>query len=229
MNDKLKTYISLFEQEIKRLSNSPDYFRSFLRTSGRLYKYSFKDQVLIHAQRPDAVACAEYDTWGSENITNRFVKRGSKGIALIDDTGQNTKIRYVFDFYDTGVRDERSKKPFFWRITDENKSLVINELDLQADNIGAALVKKANDLVDHHTSEYLRELIYNKEESFLEELDDLNVQVRFEHILKDSVAFMLLSRCGIDAEKYIDDDAFDNIYEFNTIETMCVLGTATSE
>ena len=100
------------------LWKNPEDYVSFLETASRLYKYSFKDQIL-HAQRPDAVACAEYDTWAREDITNRYVKRGSKGIALIKEGNGRAKLRYVFDFADTAAKDERSRTPFFWKVTDE--------------------------------------------------------------------------------------------------------------
>ena len=120
MPTKLQEYQARLNESTEKLWKDPDNYKSLLRTSSRLYKYSFKDQVLIHSQRPDAVACAEYDTWGREDITNRFVKRGSKGIALIADDNGKARLRYVFDFSDTGARDERSKTPFFWSVTPEN-------------------------------------------------------------------------------------------------------------
>ena len=123
MQTKLQLYQEVSEQASKRLWSDTDYFRSFLVTSARLYKYRFKDQMMIHDQRPNAVACAEYDTWGREDIANRFIKRGSKGIALIDDSKDKTRLRYVFDFADTSPRDDRSKVPFFWSITEENRQL----------------------------------------------------------------------------------------------------------
>ena len=105
MPTKLQEYQARLNESTEKLWKDPDNYKSLLRTSSRLYKYSFKDQVLIHSQRPDAVACAEYDTWGREDITNRFVKRGSKGIALIADDNGKARLRYVFDFSDTGARD----------------------------------------------------------------------------------------------------------------------------
>ena len=105
MITKLDNYKALSASSTEQLWKDADRWMSFLNTSARLYKYSFKDQVMIHAQRPNAVACAEYDTWGREDIANRFVKRGSKGIALIDDSKDRTRLRYVFDFADTNARE----------------------------------------------------------------------------------------------------------------------------
>ena len=229
MNNKLKSFVEMSEREVKRLSNSIDYFCSFLRTSSRLYKYSFKDQILIHAQRPDAVACAEYDTWGREDITNRFVKRGSKGIALVDDTSQSLRLRYVFDFSDTGAKDERSKEPFFWKITDETEKLVARNLNANEMDLARALQEKTHNLVQEHSSEYLKDLMYSTEGSFLEELDDFNIKITFEELLKTSITYSLFTRCGIEADLYIEDTDFLGLSDFNTHDTMYQLGTAVSE
>ena len=113
MQTKLQTTQEMLQGQVERLWNSTEEYRSFLRTSSRLYKYGFKDQALIHAQRPDATAVAEFDTWSKENLMNRFIRRGSKGIALLTEDKGRTKLRYVFDYADTGARDERSKEPFF--------------------------------------------------------------------------------------------------------------------
>ena len=136
MSTKLSEYKELSQRSTEQLWKDSEHWQSFLETSARLYKYSFKDQVMIHAQRPDAVACAEYDTWGRLEITNRFVNRGSKGIALIDDSKDKSKLRYVFDFADTGARDERSKEPFFCKINEENESLVLSAIPLAVTSIG---------------------------------------------------------------------------------------------
>ena len=146
MQTKIKMYQEVSEQASQRLWSDTDYFRSFLVTSARLYKYRFKDQIMIHDQRPNAVACAEYDTWGREDIANRFVKRGSKGIALIDDSKDKTRLRYVFDFTDTSPRDDRSKEPFFWSITEENRQLVGNALGSSTGSIDSCLISKAHEL-----------------------------------------------------------------------------------
>ncbi len=229
MPSKLNLYTAMFDEEAKRLSGDVDYFKSYLTTSARMYKYSFKDQVMIHAQRPNAVACAEYDTWGREDITNRYVKRGSKGIALIDDTSAKTRLRYVFDFADTGARDERSKEPFFWKITPETERLVADRLGAESPDLITALRETARTLAKEKSDNFLSQLMQSKEDSFLEELDDLNVKVRFEALLETSIAYSLFSRCGYEADFLIDDDDFMGIFEFNTIEAMSVLGAAVSE
>ena len=129
-------------RRIEKLWHSADEYKSLLRTSSRVYKYSFKDQVLIHAQRPDAIACAEFDTWSSEKVTNRYIKRGSKGIALLAEQDGRAKLRYVFDFTDTAPRDARSREPFFWKVSPENEQAVISGLGVSAQYFDDAVLKK---------------------------------------------------------------------------------------
>ena len=229
MQTKLQMYQEVSEKATKRLWSDTDYFRSFLVTSARLYKYRFKDQMMIHDQRPNAVACAEYDTWGREDIANRFVKRGSKGIALIDDSKDKTRLRYVFDFADTNARDERSKEPFFWSITEENRQLVGNALGSSTGSIDSCLISKAHELARKYSADYSKELLNATNGTFLEELDDFNVQVEFEQLLETSLSYSLLSRCGYEPSAYFDEDDFRGIHDFNSTEAMTVLGTAVSD
>ena len=188
MPGKLQNVQELMEERISALWKNPEYYVSFLETASRLYKYSFKDQILIHAQRPDAVACAEYDTWGREDITNRYVKRGSKGIALIKEENGRAKLRYVFDFADTAAKDERSRTPFFWKITDENENAVKSRLAPAANYLSEAIREKAEELVRIHSEEYLPGLLEEKDNTFLAGLDDMNIQYRFENLLKTGVS-----------------------------------------
>lgn len=220
MQTKLQLYQEVSEQASKRLWSDTDYFRSFLVTSARLYKYRFKDQMMIHDQRPNAVACAEYDTWGREDIANRFVKRGSKGIALIDDSKDKTRLRYVFDFADTSPRDDRSKEPFFWSITEENRQLVGNALGSSTGSIDSCLISKAHELARKYSTDYSKELLNATSGTFLEELDDFNVQVEFEQLLETSLSYSLLSRCGYEPSAYFDEDDFRGIHNFNSTEAM---------
>ena len=202
---------------------------SLLRTSSRLYKYSFKDQVLIHSQRPDAVACAEYDTWGREDITNRYVKRGSKGIALIADDNGKARLRYVFDFSDTAARDERSKTPFFWSVTPENENAVLKQLGTNAITLDTAILEKAREIARNYSGDYLHDLMRETDGTFLDELDEFNVQSKFESLLETSIAYTVLTRCGYEAEMYIEPDDFRGIHEFNSVEAISILGNATSD
>ena len=228
MPGKLQNVQELMEERISALWKNPEDYVFFLETASRLYKYSFKDQILIHAQRPDAVACAEYDTWGREDITNRYIKRGSKGIALIKEENGRAKLRYVFDFADTAAKDERSRTPFFWKVTDENEDAVIKRLSPAADYLGEAVRVKTDELVRLHSEEYLAGLLEEKDNTFLAGLDDMSIRFRFEDLLKTSVSYTVLTRCGYDAEALTDLEDLRGLYEFNSIKAMTVLGDAVS-
>ena len=229
MSTKLQEYQARLNESTERLWKDSNEYMSLLRTSSRLYKYSFKDQVLIHSQRPDAVACAEYDTWGREDITNRYVKRGSKGIALIADDNGKARLRYVFDFSDTAARDERSKTPFFWSITPENENAVLKQLGTNAVTFDTAILEKAREIARNYSGDYLHDLTRETDGTFLDELDEFNVRSRFESLLETSIAYTVLTRCGYEADMYIEAEDFRGIHEFNSIETMSILGNATSD
>ena len=229
MQTKLQLTQEILQKQIEGLWKSTDEYRSFLKTSSRLYKYSFKDQALIHAQRPDAVACAEFDTWSKENLMNRYIKRGSKGIALLTENNGYAKLRYVFDYSDTGARDERSKEPFLWQITDKNEQAVISSLGTRANDTASAILEKSAQTVRDYSDNYMSELLGSVQDTFLEDLDELNISTEFERLLEASIAYTVLERCGYDAESIIDEDDFSKLYEFNSIEAMSVLGTAVSD
>lgn len=229
MSTKLQEYQARLNESTERLWKDSNEYMSLLRTSSRLYKYSFKDQVLIHSQRPDAVACAEYDTWGREDITNRYVKRGSKGIALIADDNGKARLRYVFDFSDTAARDERSKTPFFWSVTPENENAVLKQLGTNAITLDTAILEKAREIARNYSGDYLHDLMRETDGTFLDELDEFNVQSKFESLLETSIAYTVLTRCGYEAEMYIEPDDFRGIHEFNSVEAISILGNATSD
>jgi len=229
MQTKLQLTQEILQKQIEGLWKSTDEYRSFLKTSSRLYKYSFKDQALIHAQRPDAVACAEFDTWSKENLMNRYIKRGSKGIALLTENNGYAKLRYVFDYTDTGARDERSKEPFLWQITDKNEQAVIASLGTRANDTASAILEKSAQTARDFSDNYMCELLGSVQDTFLEDLDELNISTEFERLLEASIAYTVLERCGYDAESIIDEDDFSKLYEFNSIEAMSVLGTAVSD
>ena len=159
MQTKLQLTQEILQKQIEGLWKSTDEYHSFLKTSSRLYKYSFKDQALIHAQRPDAVACAEFDTWSKENLMNRYIKRGSKGIALLTENNGYAKLRYVFDYTDTGARDERSKEPFFWEITDKNEQAVISSLGTRANDTASAILEKSAQAARDYSDNYMSDLL----------------------------------------------------------------------
>lgn len=228
MPTKLQTIEDQFRESTENLWKEADAYTSLLKTMSRLYKYSFKDQVLIHAQRPDATACAEYDTWGREDVTNRFVKRGSKGIALLKEDNGKTSIRYVFDFADTAPKDARSKTPFFWKITEGNENAVRKTLDPSASTLIDAVMNNINDLVKFQSEQFMPGILAEADKTYLSGLDEDAVRKRFENLITASAGYAVLTRCGYDADAVIDEDIFSAVREFNSIPAVTVLGNAVS-
>lgn len=218
----VKAYQEIAEKSLKKLWSDIEYYQSFLDTSAKFYRYKYADQVLIHAQRPQATACAEYDTWIK---IGRYIKRGSKGIALIDDTQEIPKLHYVFDYADTAPY--KTKNIFLWSVTEETKEEVLNILKSNSESVDQALIAKANELAEKYASDYSANL--EKNDTLLEELDDLNVKQKFRNLLETSISYVFLSRCGYDPHNYFSNDDFINILDFNSVETISLLGTATAE
>ena len=227
---KLDQFTELARQSSQSLWQDKEYYLSFLRTAAQMYKYEFQDQLLIHAQNPNATACAEYDFWNDENKMNRFIKRGSKGIALLDRSGERPRLRYVYDVAQTGRRDERSKDPYLWEATENNRQMIIDVLGSNAEHLDTAILEKAHELAQEYADDYT-DMLYNgyAENTFLEELDELNTRTDFAEILENSIAYAMLSRCGYDPDLYFDDYDFAKLYEFNSISAMSILGTAVSD
>ena len=227
---KLDQYNDLAQQSSQSLWKDKEYYLSFLRTAAQMYKYEFQDQLLIHAQNPNATACAEYDFWNDENKMNRFIKRGSKGIALLDRSGERPRLRYVYDVAQTGRRDERSKDPYLWEATENNRQMIIDVLGSNAEHLDTAILEKAHELAQEH-ADYYTDILYDGyvENTFLEGLDELNTRADFAEVLENSIAYAMLSRCGYDPDLYFDDYDFAKLYEFNSISAMSILGTAVSD
>ena len=231
MATKLQLITELSERTTQKLTDTHANWTTFLRSAAWNYKYSFAEQVLIHAQRPDATACAPIELWNEK--LRRWVNRGAKGIALIDDSHEKLALRYVFDISDTGSR--YGEAVYLWTMPDRYEEAVtealenaFGELENKA-TFADALISVANNLVDDNLTDYLTELIQVRTDSFLEELDDLNVEVELKRALRTSVAYMLMSRCGIDASSYFDLEDFSPVLDFNTLPAIALLGNATSD
>ena len=203
----------------------------FLTTAARLYKYPYHEQLMIYAQRPDATACAGYEVWN--NKMRRYVRRGRKGIALIDDSGDRPRIRYVFDISDTGG-GENSRRPFLWKYRPEYEDAVTSALEREyevtaekglADQLEHIAGQMANVYWQDHQSDILRIV----DDSFLEEYDDFNIGVQFRNAASVSITYALMSRCGLDPDEYYEHEDFLSIFDFNTPSTVAALGTAVSE
>ena len=230
MSEKTLYYAQLAEDTARRLTGNWERWAGFLATAGRLYKYPYPDQLMIYAQRPDAIACASYDVWNDR--MNRYVRRGSKGIALLDDAGDRLRLRYVFDLADTGTRSN-SRDPWLWTLEDRHRIPVAAMLERRygtaATDLPQQFADAAGTLADAYWADHGQEIGGILANSMLEEYDELNRGLAFKRAVTASTTFVLLSRCGYAPENHFGAETFRNIYEFNTPATVAVLGTAVSE
>ena len=229
---KIQTISGLFAHTCEQVTNSPAAWRDFLTTAARFYKaYDFDDQLLIYAQRPNATACADIGFWN--NDMHRWVNAGSTAIALIrKGYGGKPYLAYVHDIADTHpVKGGRT--PWLWQMREEHKAAVCDMLrerfDSSGHDLASLLMDTADKLALEVCTEMTQDLIYEKDDSFLEELDDLNIEVAFRNIVRASVQYELLSRCGIDPADYMDDDDLRGVTDFNTPSVLAYLGTATAQ
>lgn len=222
----------LAQQNARYVSNSPQDWMSYLDVAARLYRYSFTDALLIHAQRPDATACAELELWNQK--MSRWVNRGAKGIALLDDTGPRTKLRYVFDIADTHLV-RGGKTPLLWNLdSHEHEQAILDHLAdtyglSQTDSMNTALLELAQQLTADNLDEAMDGLAYEVKDTFLEELDEDNIRVRFRELMTNSIFYTLSRRCGQEPLDVLDDDDFIRIVDFNKLPVLSFLGNAVSE
>ena len=230
MPSKTEFYRQMAEQVSTQLVGSWKEWTAFLTTAARLYKYPFHEQMMIYAQRPDATACAEYDLWNEK--MGRYVRRGSKGIALVDDSGDRPRLRYVFDISDTGTRPN-SRTPWLWQLEEQHKGPVSAMLErsygVAGDDLAQQLTDVAGKLASEYWDEHQQDFRYIVDGSFLEEYDDLNIEVQFKSAATVSIAYALMSRCGLDTEQYFQHEDFMPIFDFNTPATVGALGAAVSQ
>ena len=230
MPTKAELYSQLASDTARRLTGNWERWADFLSLAGRLYKYPYPDQLMIYAQRPDATACASYDVWNGR--MNRYVRRGAKGIALLDDAGDRLRLRYVFDLADTGTR-ANSRDPWLWTLEDRHRIPVAAMLERRYGTDAADLPQQFADvagmLVDDYWAGHEQEIGGILANSMLEEYDELNRGLAFKRAVTASTTFVLLSRCGYAPEKHFGPEEFKAVYEFNTPATVAALGTAVSE
>ena len=230
MPSKAEFYRQMAEQVSTRLVGSWKEWTAFLTTAARLYKYPFHEQMMIYAQRPDAIACAEYDLWNGK--MGRYVRRGSKGIALVDDSGDRPRLRYVFDISDTGTR-EHSRTPWLWQLEEQHigpvSAMLERSYGVAGDDLAQQLTDVAGKLASEYWDEHQQDFRYIVDGSFLEEYDDLNIEVQFKSAATVSIAYALMSRCGLDTEQYFQHEDFMPIFDFNTPATVGALGAAVSQ
>ena len=230
MPSKAEFYRQMAEQVSTRLVGSWKEWTAFLTTAARLYKYPFHEQMMIYAQRPDATACAEYDLWNEK--MGRYVRRGSKGIALVDDSGDRPRLRYVFDISDTGTR-EHSRTPWLWQLEEQHigpvSAMLERNYGVAGDDLAQQLTDVAGKLASEYWDEHQRDFRYIVDGSFLAEYDDYNIEVQFKSAATVSIAYALMSRCGLDTEQYFQHEDFMPIFDFNTPATVGALGAAVSQ
>lgn len=230
MPSKYQIISELASQTARDITSKAERYTDFLVTAANNYKYSFKEQLLIHAQKPDATACAEIETW---NRLGRWVNKGTRGIALLVDRDTPYKLRHVFDYSDTNSRAGRvvtlwQMRPQYEDAVKESLQDSFGEVELTAD-FPHFLMEIAKNAVEDNFSDYLSNLQSVKGDSFLEELDDLNLEAWLKDTLRSSVAYMALVRAGYQPSLYFTRDDFSHIYDFNTVPVISVLGAATSD
>ena len=234
MANKLYAMEQLTEEVAKDVAASPQEWMRFLNTASRLYKYTFPEQLLIYAQRPEATAVASMEIWNQKMY--RWIKKGSKGIALIDNTsGPKTKLRYVFDVHDTYKVRNLGKDPQLWNLPVEGEQLVADYLQeqLSLEDIEGGLAENLHQAAKESMQEWLpdalEELRLDVTGTFLEELDEQNQEVEFRELMTNSVWYVLLNRCGLDAQEYLDAEDFRHITDFNQLKVLGHLGSAVNE
>ena len=230
MPSKLDFYAQMADHTAKQVTGSFGEWTAFLETMGRLYKYPFHEQLMIFAQKPNATACADYDLWNKQ--MGRYVRRGSKGIALIDTTGDNPRLKYVFDVSDTGGR-ENSRRLNLWEYKDEHHDAVTASLENRfgvsgEKGLADQLEQIASKLVSEYWNDNSRDILGILADSFLEEYDDYNVEVAFRNAATVSTTYTLMSRCGLNPADYFEHEDFLSVFDFNTRDTIAVLGSAIS-
>ena len=230
MPSKLQTYMQMADEAQRQITGSYRGWTGFLTTAARLYKYPYAEQVMIHAQRPDATACAEYDFWNEK--MGRYVRRGSKGIALIDSSGERPRLRYVFDVSDTGGR-EFPRSRYLWEYRAEHADAVSAMLESRygVDGKGGLpdqLERIASQLAEEYWRDYKRDILAIVDDSFLYGYDEFNVGAAFQSAAAVSIAYSLMSRCGLEADDRFEHEDFLSIFDFNTPEAAAELGTAVS-
>ena len=231
MARNIKTISQLAHQSAKKLNRSPQKWMDYLQTAGRLYQYPFADQLLIHAQRPNATACAYMEQWNEK--MHRWVNAGSTGIAVIRSQNGERRLGYLFDIADTHPV-KGAKQPWTWHLSPEYEAVVLQAFAEQygtvaLEDVTSQLMEYAARAAAEHCKEYLSDMQYRKTNSFLEELDDQSTEVTFRNLLTASVQYMVLSRCGLDPSGYLNEDDFRAITNFNTPRMFYHLGNAVSQ
>ena len=230
MSSKTEEYLALAQRTANGLTRYWESWTDYLTTASRLYKYPFADQLMIYAQRPDATACADYDVWNSR--MNRYVRRGSKGIALLDESSGFPRLHYVFDVSDTGVR-RNSRDPERWEMNDDLfkpvSEMLTAEYGISHERLSQQLVNIAEKLVNDYWDNNSGDILNIVDGSFFDDYDSSGKELQFKAAATMSVTYTLLERCGFEPEGYFDKDDFQAIHTFSTPDAVYALGAATSD
>ena len=230
---KLQDIRNLVQEHAVLVSSSPGNWMDYMDTASRLYRYSFSDQLLIHAQRPDATACASLELWNEKML--RWVNRGARGIALFDETWQNTKLRYVFDISDTHMV-AGGRSPYLWKMQEHQREEILTHLaevyaleEKDTATLQDALMAVAREMVNDNLEEYLDGLEYAVEGTYLEDLDEVTIRSDFRQLATDSVYYLLSRRCGLDPIELLEEEDFMHITDYNRLSVLTFLGNAASQ
>ena len=236
MATTLLTAEEMLEETIRKVSSSPDEWLRFLNTASRVYQYSFDDQLMIYAQRPNAVGCTSFQIWKK---TNHYVKQGTAGIALIHTVNGRKKLRYVYDYKDTdivrGVPVTEVRKPYLWQIDEEDKKDVSDHLQRryhikgQEADLATMLKKLTEEIIEDTMAEEVPKLLRDRQDSYLEDLDQDTIRLEYRELFLSTAWYLLLSRCGIDPEEYMYLEDFRSITDFNNEDVLLRLGSPISE
>ncbi|NCB93610.1 MAG: DNA methylase [Clostridia bacterium] len=233
MANKVMYVKELSRQSAKDVTKTPENWMNYLDTASRVYRYSFSEQLLIHAQRPQATACASLEIWNQKMF--RWIKRGSKGIALIDTRFERTKLRYVFDIADTYKQRNIGRDPYLWNLRSEDRNTVQEyvenhfQLSEETESLESAIRLLAVESTQDRIEDIYADLQYDVADSFLEGLDEQNLKLELQELLTNSVQYTLMKRCGLDTSTYLEAEDFRKVTDFNQIDVLTHLGNATSD
>ena len=230
---KLQDIRDLAQEHAVSVSGSPRDWMDYMDTASRLYRYSFSDQLLIHAQHPEATACASLELWNEKMF--RWVNRGARGIALLDETGQHTRLRYVFDISDTHMV-AGGRSPYLWKMQEHQREEILTHLaevyaleEKDTATLQDALMAVAREMVSDNLEEYLDGLEYAVEGTYLEDLDEVTIRSDFRQLVTDSVYYLLSRRCGLDPMELLEEEDFMHITDYNRLSVLTFLGNMASQ
>ena len=230
MPSKTEEYLALAQRTANGLTRYWESWTDYLTTASRLYKYPFADQLMIYAQRPDATACASFDIWN--NRMNRYVRRGSKGIALLDQSSSVPRLHYVFDVSDTGVR-RNSRDPEVWQLNDDLfqpvSEMLAREYGIHHERLSQQIADIAGKLAESYWDNNSSDILGIVDGSFLMDYDEAGQELQFKSAAAISIMYTILERCGFEPEGYFDRDDFQAIYDFSTPDAVYALGAAVSD